>query len=103
MFRTTNPFHKVSDQHTLTYFPFNQLDTRFHLFFRKSEAAVKGEFRVNMFIYDVDHSMKQVQLRKLVREDDPWKRNYRTQMRFDPHNDVKKKHKSVEIITSQDT
>lgn len=87
--RTPNPYH---NQHTLTYFPFNQLDIRFHLFLRKTEAAVKGEVRVDVFIYDIDHSVKQVQFRKLVMEDDSWKRNYRTQLRFDPYNNVKKKY-----------
>jgi len=56
-----------------------------------------------MFIFDFDHSLKQVQLRKLVMEGDSWKRNYRTRLRFDPYNDVKKKYKSVEIIRIQDT
>jgi hypothetical protein len=65
-------------------------------------AAVKGEDHVDMFIFDIKHNVKQVQLRKLVMEGDSWKGSYRTPLRFDPYNDVKKKYKSVEII-SQDT
>ena len=88
IYRTPNPHH---NQHILTYFPFNQLDNRLHFFLRKTEAAVKGEIRVDMFIFDVDRSVKQVQLRTLVMEGDSWKRRYRTPLRSDPYNDVKKK------------
>ena len=93
----------ISNQHIFTYFLFNQLDSRFHLFLRKTEAAVKGDVRVDMFIFDIEHSVKQVQLWKVVMEGDSWKGSYRTPLRFDPYNDVKKKYKSVEIIRSQDT
>jgi len=80
----------ISNQHTFTYFPFNQLDSRFHFFLRKTEAAAKGEVRVDMFIFDIEHSVKQVQLEKLVEQGDYWKGSYRTPLRFYPYNDVKK-------------
>jgi len=79
------------NQHKLTYTPFNQLDARCHLFLRKTEAKVRREVRIDMFIFDIDHSLKQVQSRKLVIEADSWKRSYGTPLRFDPYNDVKRK------------
>jgi hypothetical protein len=99
VYHTPKPYH---NQHILTYFPFNQLDTRSPKK-KKKEAAVKGEVRVNVYIFGIDHSVNKVQLMKLVMEDDSSKRNYRTQLRFDPYNDVKNKYKSVEIIRRQDT
>jgi hypothetical protein len=85
---TRNPYHTVSNHHKSTYLPFNQLGTQFHLFFRKKKQAVQGAFRVDMFIYEIDYSEQQVPLKKAEGEDNHSKRNYRTQLRFDQHNET---------------
>jgi hypothetical protein len=49
-------YNTASDQHKSTYLPFNQPDTRFHLFFRKTQrGGWEGESRIDMFICDIDY------------------------------------------------